>query len=290
MKIVRLMGGIGNQMFQYALYVALKKRFPKEEVLLDYSYFASVNVHNGLELEKAFGLNLPQATFGQLLKVTLPVYNYKVSRFIFKFVHQRKSELEDHPTPSLIKEIFKTGDRYYIGYWQDYRYIIDCKEELQHVFQFKMPLNRKTEDLIKVLTEEDNSVSLHIRRGDYLQDAGYAGLCGIDYYKQTIDFILDCVANAKFYVFSDDLNWCKENIIPLLKKQDHVFVDWNKKAESPLDILLMSKCKHNIIANSSFSWWAAFLNTNKEQIVCAPKKWTNHKVYTIRQLPEWNLF
>lgn len=285
------MGGIGNQMFQYALSVALKNRFPEEEILFDYSYFKSVKVHNGLELERVFGVELQQASFRQLAKITYPVYSYKLSRFISKYVHKRKTELEDCPDPNLQSKIFSYGNRYYIGYWQDYRYIISKRSTLLKMFQFKLPINAQSQALLENLSvNKQQSVSLHIRRGDYLKDSGYAGLCGLDYYEKAINYMNQHVQSIVYYIFSDDIGWCRENIVPLLKREKYTFIDWNIGVDSPLDMLLMSKCKHNIIANSSFSWWAAFLNNNKNQIVCAPAKWTNHKVYTIRQLPDWILF
>lgn len=290
MKIVRIIGGLGNQMFQYALFTALKDKFPDEEILLDYSLMSSYGVHNGLELDRVFGIDLPQASFMQLLKVTRPVYNYKLARLIEKTLPNRKSELLEAKDYTFRDEVFTHGDRYYLGYWQNYKYFIDSREAIQNVFNFQLKPNKATSDILERLHADTNSISVHVRRGDYLKAPNYAGLCGIDYYRQAISHMRKSVAKPTFYLLSDDIPWCIENIVPLFGESPYVVIDFNRGSDSPLDMQIMSSCHHNIIANSSFSWWGAFLNRHGDQIVCAPKKWTNTKVNCKFQLPEWELF
>lgn len=290
MKIVKILGGLGNQMFQYALYIALKQRLPEERVMVDYSYFNTYHVHNGLELERVFGVELPQASFGELLKVTWPVRSFRLSRAIRKLLPKRRTECVEHGGYAFNTEVFSVGDKYYDGYWQSVKYFEAYKDVVLRTFKFSMPINEKSERLLQLLEHEDNSVSIHVRRGDYLKAKKYAGLCGEDYYQRAIACIKSNIAAPSFYIFSDDMEWCRVHIATMLGNSEVTYVDWNNGNDSPLDMLLMSRCNHNIIANSSFSWWAAYLNGNEKKIVCAPKKWTNAKICSIRQLPEWKLF
>jgi hypothetical protein len=128
-----------------------------------------------------------------------------------------------------------------------------------------------------------NSVSIHIRCGDYLSPkyiSIYGGICTIEYYKRAISYILQTVDNPVFFIFSDDIEWTKDNITI----NNAIFVSNNKGINSFLDMYLMSICKHNIIANSSFSWWGAYLNKNKNKKVIMPNRWFNSK------LPDPNVF
>lgn len=119
----------------------------------------------------------------------------------------------------------------------------------------------------------ENSVSVHIRRGDYLlrKHSKIHGLCSLEYYLQAIQFIKSKSKDPVFYFFSDDIPWARENFC----NPSYKFVDCNSGSNSCLDLYLMSQCKHNIIANSTFSWWGAWLNRNKEKIVVAPSVWFN---------------
>ena len=118
---------------------------------------------------------------------------------------------------------------------------------------------------------ESNSVSLHIRRGDYLDNDINCSL-GLPYYNEAIKFINTNISNPSYFVFSDDIEWAKENI----KQEQMEFIGWNKGGNSYIDMQLMSSCKHNIIANSSFSWWAAWLNSNPDKKIAAPQQWMRH--------------
>lgn len=289
MKIIRIIGGLGNQMFQYALYLALKERFPNEDIYLDYSLMSSYNIHNGLEINNVFNIAMPQASFYQLLKVTRPTYNYKLSRIVETMFPKRKHEVIEARDYTFNLEVFDTGNKYYRGYWQNYKYFINYRNRILEAFRFKLSLNDKTANVLKILDQQE-SVSVHIRRGDYLKAPNYTGLCGIEYYTKSIKFIKENVLHPHFYLFSDDLIWSVKNIVPLFQDSEYTIIDFNRGIDSPLDMLIMSRCNHNIIANSSFSWWAAFLNKSQNAIICAPEKWTNTKVNCKFQLPEWILF
>ncbi len=289
MKIVRIIGGLGNQMFQYALFLALKKRFPDEEMRVDASLMSSYRVHNGLELERVFQLSLPQASFRELMSLTRPMYNYRMARIVDKFLPPRRTELIDISSDHLMDDIFSTGDCYYKGYWLDYRYSKDITDLLQETYDFKLPFNEATEGMLHIIRKCNNAVGIHVRRGDYLKAKNYAGLCGLDYYEAALKYFMTRFKDPTFFIFSDDIGWCMENIVPLLFGCDYHIIDFNKGIDSPLDMMLMSECNHNIIANSSFSWWGAVLNKNPDKIVCAPRKWTNNESYCRFQLPQWIL-
>lgn len=290
MKIVRINGGLGNQMFQYALFLALKQRFPDEEILVDTSLMKTYKVHNGLELDRVFGVPLPQASFRQLLRLTRPMFHTKLAKLVDKLLPKRKTEVIEAKDYTFNEEVFSNKSQYYRGYWQNFRYFIEARDSIVAHFKFVLPQNDKTNALLEELKSQRSSVSLHVRRGDYLKAAIYAGLCNIDYYKSAIAKIRDKVKSPSFYLFSDDIEWTVANIVPLLGNSPYKIVDWNRGKESALDMLLMSSCHHNIIANSSFSWWGAFLNPHSDSVVCAPVKWTNTKVNCTFQLPDWNLF
>lgn len=162
----------------------------------------------------------------------------------------------------------------FMGTWQSQHYFQGAEREVREAFTFKVQLlNEKTRRLMGQL-EQCESVSLHVRRDDYLSPTyakGFGGICTQAYYQTAIEYMRKRIGQPRLFVFSDDLDWCRSN----LSIADAVFVDWNRNEDSWQDMFLMSKCKHNIIANSSFSWWGAWLNTNPDKIVVAPKRWWN---------------
>jgi len=290
MKIVRIIGGLGNQMFQYALFLALKHKFPDETILIDASLMRSYKVHNGLEIDRVFGVDLPQASFFQLLKLTIPTYNYKLSRLINNILPKRKTEFGDPAGYFDIDEVLLTGDRYYDGYWLHFEYFEDCVEEIKNVYTFKSPLNDRNRRILDKIRLAVNSVSIHVRRGDFLKSPLYTGICDVNYYQSAINYLLKIKQQCEFFVFSDDIEWCKKYIAPLFGENCYYFIDWNNGNDSPIDMQLMAECQNNIIANSTFSWWAAFLNNTPNKIVCSPRKWLKSNVTRPVQMPSWILF
>jgi len=275
MKIVKIIGGLGNQMFQYAFAIALKQHFPCEDILFDCTYMEHYGLHNGLELNRIFGVDLPQASTRQLLMVTRPVKHHKLSRMVRRILPDRSTECVEKPSNEYISKVFDDRYCYYEGYWQNPLYFDDCRETILRAFRFdESSLSSKSRDLLGRL-ESCDSVSIHIRRGDYLKSKVYRGCAALEYYRQAVDYVLARIAQPTFYVFSDDIEWCRQNMQGLLGTHATHYVDWNKGADSFQDMLLISKCQHNIIANSSFSWWAAYLNQNAGKLVCCPRKWNN---------------
>jgi hypothetical protein len=191
-----------------------------------------------------------------------------------------------------LSSIFKyTGNVYLHGFWQSEKYFKNIEGIIRSEFSLKDSLSQKTLEVSKKITTKQNTVSLHIRRGDYVTDIkthNFLGLCSPDYYKKCVSHLGDALGNLNIFVFSDDPVWARENLI-----FDHHldFVDHNDIKHAYEDMYLMSLCEHNIIANSSFSWWGAWLNNNKNKKVFAPRKWivnTNHTDLDV--VPEdWSL-
>lgn len=268
MKIVSFKGGLGNQIFEYFFYLHLKNNI-KGNI---YGYYNKkwLGDHNGLEIEKVFDVELPKATFFS----NIVVFFIRSLNHLFKnggWISQDDSERLN------LKSV------YFDGWWQ--------KGEL--FFQNKTMINFRTKELDgnnKEVLEEINrtdSIALHVRRGDYLKDQfvqKYGGVCTLSYYEEAIGIINANYNNPKFFVFSDDVEWAKNN----LELTDSIFIDFNKGENSFLDMYLMSHCKANIIANSSFSYWGAYLNKRSTKVIY-PKKWFNSNEYLAPKIfkEEW---
>jgi len=284
MKIVNITGGLGNQMFQYAFALALKKKHPEEKVYIDIQHyntiffkkFKGINLHNGYEIDKVFpNANIPVACFCQLAKISYWIPNYVLSRIGRKLLPLRKTEYMPPYSMNYTYDkdaLDRKGDCYYEGYWQSAHHYTDVKEELQRVYAHPEP-NEYNATYISEM-ENCNSVGIHVRRGDYLNEPEFRGICGVDYYKKAIESILSDGKKHTFYIFSNDMAWCRENLTPLMQGHQFVFVSVNKGKQSCWDMFLMTHCKDLIIANSSFSWWGAFLNKNVERVY-APEPWLN---------------
>ncbi|ETZ19769.1 alpha-1,2-fucosyltransferase [Pedobacter sp. V48] len=273
MKIIRFLGGLGNQMFQYALYKSLQNKFPN--VKADLHGYNDYPLHNGFELENIFGSKINKvSSFTSNL-----YYNKKwIYRKLRRLFGLKNTYIEEKTLFSFNESILNNPrTAYYWGYWQNFKYFENIADEIKNDFQFTSPLSKENQQILDQVKLK-NSVSIHIRRGDYLKDPLLGGLCGPEYYKQAISYVQSDLTSPSFFIFSDDIVWCTEN----LNLDNCTFISWNKELSSYIDMQLMSSCKHNIIANSSFSWWAAWLNPNPDKIVIGPKKWVNHSDPNIR--------
>lgn len=295
MKIVHVIGGLGNQMFQYAFFIALKKHYEKEDIYVDINSFNGYKLHNGLELEKKFGIKLNVASKAQLKKLTWHADNYFMQRLFRRVLWKKKTECIEPFNGEFNDGVFLNfSDCYYEGYWQNYKYFHAFYNEICSTFSFP-PVNQlsaSNQEAIKQIEYcKGNSISLHVRRGDYVNNKGFGGICNLKYYERAIELARsECNNVPSFFVFSNDKEWCENNIKPMIDDFQYIFVDWNMGENSFLDMYLMSLCRINIIANSSFSWWAAYLNKNIQKIVIAPRQWQNGKNDGVKpQLPEWLL-
>lgn len=290
MIFVKLVSGLGNQLFQYSLgrQLSIEKNV---ELKLDISFFYDQNLRS-FKLNH-FNINATVATQSEIDK-HLKFYN---SNSAFSRIYRRLEKLSPRVERKVFKEkvpwnyeqdIFNVSPNIYLdGYWQNYRYF----QKIDPVIFKELILKESYSfDLKKIsiqIINDQNSVSIHVRRGDYLTDKEANHLMGvmpISYYYSAIDYIKQKINKPNFYIFSDDLTWVKKNF----KINDPCFFINGEKDYIDLD--LMSKCKHNIIANSSFSWWGAFLNTNPDKIIIAPKHWVqqdaiNNRVEIV--FPSW---
>lgn len=272
MKIIRFLGGLGNQMFQYACYKALSKKFP--DVKADLNSFNFDTAHNGYELEDIF-----QLTITKVSPFTGGIYDIKNRKWIYRKIRRvlnlkkyHKAEEKDFTfDPAIFSD---SKSRYYSGFWQNEDYFIDIADEIRKDFKFSALTAQQNIDILKKI-EQTNSVGVHVRRGDYVNHPVFGGLCEKKYYDQAIQIVQSRTNDAKFFIFSNDIDWCVKN----LNINNCEFISWNKGTQSYIDMQLMSACKHNIIANSSFSWWAAWLNNNPEKIVIGPEKWLHGDQY-----------
>lgn len=285
MKIVNISGGLGNQMFQYAFAIALKKEHPDEEVYVDVQHYNSlffhhykgskgINLHNGYEIDKLFPkANIPKANPWQLVKLSYWIPNYVLSRIARKILPKRRTEYIPPYSMNYTfdKEAFyKKESCYYEGFWQSIHHFDNIRKELRIVFEHGTP-DSYNKDLIENIKAE-NSVGIHVRRGDYLAESEFSGICGLSYYSKAIDEVRRVNNDLSFYVFSDDIEWCKKHLSPLFGESKVTFVTENRGKNSCWDMFLMSYCRNLIIANSSFSWWAAYLNKEAKKI-CVPYPW-----------------
>lgn len=275
MKIVNIIGGIGNQMFQYAFAYVLKKKHPNEKVLVDTSLFNGYNLHNGFEIERVFGSTINIAKWYELICVNWYVPYYKLSRFVRNILPKRKTVYRNRMYMSYDeKALGLKGNIYYDGYWQTSRYYEGYKSDIINLFKFKEFESERNIELAKLLKKQ-NSIAIHIRRGDYLNAPIYKDICEKDYYEKAIDYLFNIIDEPQFVIFSNDIVWCKENIEKLLRGKSVEYVDNNKGQDSYLDMQLMTYSRGMILANSSFSWWGAYLNQRKDKIVVVPHKWAN---------------
>jgi hypothetical protein len=284
MEIVVLSGGLGNQMFQYSFYLS-KKLFNNNVIINDYSVFRE-STHNGYELFHVFNISVPKkilisaivSIIRKLLIFKNKKYFSSISSFMLTIINLLGVQIVCENESGIFNQekIYKKkGFCLYFGFWQSEKYFLPIEKEIRNAFSFN--LNFISNRTSKILDEINSieSISIHIRRGDYLSkkyENIYNNICSSSYYKLAISKIFDSVVSPVFFVFSDDITWVKNNMdIP-----NAFFIDWNQGKDSWQDMFLISKCKHNIIANSTFSWWGAWLNEYPDKIVIAPKKFINN--------------
>lgn len=287
MIISHVIGGLGNQMFQYAAGRALALR-TGQPLLLDVSGFSENSLHQGFELLNVFDCHAKIASEPEVRSILGWQYPSAIRRIAARPVlaaFRRKGfvvEPHFHYWPG-IKEVPR--DCYLAGYWQSEKYFPDVAPLIRKDFSFKSPLAGNNLTLAEYIANV-NSVSLHVRRGDYVSNLKTNvnhGVCSLDYYRSAIRHVAERVEHPEFFIFSDDIGWVKDNL-----KMDFPcqYVDHNHGEKSYNDMHLMSLCRHQIIANSSFSWWGAWLNSNPDKTVIAPRNWFANQNNTADLLPQ----
>lgn len=274
MVVVIITGGLGNQMFQYASARALAYRI-KQPLYLDISSFESEipNVAKRTfeldlftNIKPAFLTSFKRSGFYQPLRWDnrlKKLLRRPIGNVLYENTHSFNESILTVKPPVLLH-----------GYWQTERYFRDVRDIILKDFEF--PRLSETDINTSLLDEIRNSesVAVHVRRGDYITyepTHNFHGVCSINYYENAIHYIVDNYPGCRFYFFSDEPEWVQINLMG--DGINGKVISVNKGTDSWKDMLLMSNCKHNIIANSSFSWWGAWLNQHPHKKVIAPNKW-----------------
>ncbi len=275
MIISKLLGGLGNQMFQYAAGYALSRKLDLP-YRIDITLLKKYNNHNGYQLDEIFDSKFEVANNLEIWKVlklrSLSIINEPVEK-VNPYVFNTKEKVFREYSHNFNYNINQICDTCYLsGYWQTTKYFENVKDEIRKIFTFKHELKElnKTHELEILQT---NSICLHVRRGDYISNLSalkFHGICSLEYYKKAIQYIYEKVENPFFFIFSDDVEFIKNNFSEL---KNFKIIDNNQGRKSYIDLRLMALCKHHIIANSTFSWWGAWLAKKENQIVVTPKTW-----------------
>lgn len=290
MKIIVAFGGLGNVMFYYALATAFRQKGATS-----YVFLSKTNLeHNNFDLNMIFpslsiwgNLNAYQKLYYMILQKVRNIH-YKKYKIPHKFLFYPLKGIYSVSEPVNYLPVFTNlnNNNYYVGYFQSYKYFDNCRSLILKEFQFsEKHLSKKTKEIARIINS-CNSISVHVRRGDYLNGYYYELLgkvCDMDYYRRAIAIMKRKVLNPHFFFFSDDSDYISENF----KSDDTDYICFNKGKDSWQDMYLMSICNHNIIANSTFSWWGAWLNSNTNKIVVAPSRWFSDKVDEEIIPPEW---
>lgn len=279
MIIIRMSGGIGNQMFQYALYLKLVSlgREVKFDDVTEYELDNARPV-----MLSVFGIAYPKADREEIIRLTDA--SMRLADRIRRKVRGRKS-LEYHEGDAAFDEaVLGKEDAYLCGCFQSERYFKDIEETVREAYRFReapVPdeIRKQVEDYERRM-ESGCSVSIHIRRGDYL-DAGdvYGGICTDAYYNRAIACMEEWFPDAFFFVFTNDTFWADKWCEAKEEPERFTVVRGADEDTGYIDLMLMSRCRHHIIANSSFSWWGAWLGEATDKRVIAPAKWLNTKEY-----------
>ncbi len=281
MIIVQLKGGFGNQLFQYAAALNLGK-YHNVSVKVDISLlnipdaligttraFDLLSIHHSIEVASEAEVNA--------------VKGNKLIQHLQRFLPPYKRNIYKEVSFNYDQHFLEARNNIYLkGYRQSEKYFELITNEIKKTFFIKEELIKDVSN-VAFQIQSENSVSIHIRRGDYTNAKmlEYHGIQGIEYYIQALSFIKEKISNPKFFIFSDNINWVRENLN--LNEEAHL-ISVDESPTSITDFHLMNCCKHNIIANSTFSWWAAYLNPNPDKIIIAPKRWFNKANYDTKDL------
>lgn len=282
MNIVKMVGGLGNQMFEYAFALAL--RAGGRDVRLDLSWFDRNDQHNGWELERLFGISIPACSAEERAAIgdVSPSMFAKVRRRLGfrKRTHYRQAKHGYDPAPLSFR-----GEEYLDGFWQSYRYFEGIEDDVRKAFSFPAPLGGKNARVLRDAAGR-TTIGVHVRRGDQLANDTLGIVCGESYFRRAIEAATDGATQPLVLFFSDDLPWCKKELGAGL---DAVYVDWNRKADSYLDMQLMTLCDRLVISNSTFSWWGAWLGADPDRFVASPDRWAREPLpdYECIIHPKW---
>lgn len=274
MIIIRLSGGLGNQLFQYALARKLKEKGIKK-VMLDASYFhpsKQISVTYRDYSLRNYNITLePLGFFGTMLR--------KLKTDILKTlktIHNQKPFQYD-------EIVLKSDNCYLVGNWANPKYFIGLESVLRKEITLRGCISDSLQAVQKLINDSE-SVFIHVRRGDYLKYPEKFIILPTSYYEEAIGIVRKKLNNPTFFIFSDDLAFVKENLVKAAGGNVVWVGDYGLRDYE--ELILMSKCRHGIIANSTFSWWGAYLNDNKDKIIIAPKEFRVDKVECAGLIPK----
>ncbi|MFZ2072726.1 MAG: alpha-1,2-fucosyltransferase [Minisyncoccia bacterium] len=283
MIISRISGGLGNQMFQYAIGRALAIK-NDTELALDISSYHT-DYHKSAP--RSFILDNFNIR-AQILNLNASLMA-KVERYLIKIVdrykpiNKRKYIIEE--TFEFSPAVLDAGPNIFIsGVWQSEKYFQTIESDIRKEFTLKEPLSHESLKFDSIINANKESVSIHIRRGDYVSNTSTLkkhGVCPPEYYAEAIELIFKKLKTPKFFIFSDDIEYAQS----IINTPETTYIS-SPKIPDYEELVLMSQCKHNILANSTFSWWGAWLNANHNKIVIAPKKWFTTVASTKDLIPE----
>ena len=278
MFIIEIIGGLGNQMFGYAFTLAMKHHYGAENVCIYTGRFNEVQDNQGYELKRVFGIEEVEIVEKRVVANLIDNSRSYVARLRRRLFGQKTSYFREH-CPKFDPLVYSLNGKkkmYVEGLWQDEDFFKDIRNTVLDKFRFETE-NISPENA-KVLKEINsaNAVSLHVRRGDYVSNPNYmgflGGVCNMLYYQKALAQLELTEDGLSIFVFSDDIEWVQSNF-SFLRDKNVKYINHNKGVDSYMDMYLMSQCKHNIIANSTFSWWGAWLNRNPAKKIFAPKIW-----------------
>ena len=286
MIIIQLKGGLGNQMFQYALYRELLHR-GKEVKIDDETGFENDRLR--VPVLQRFGIEYDRASREEIVAITdskMDIFS-RIKRKLFGRQTSRIDETEGMFDPGILE----LNDAYLVGYWQSEKYFATPEV----IAQIREAFGRRPQEIMHDSVswstlqqiECSESVSIHVRRTVYLdqEHIGIHYICTENYYKNAIRMVREQHPNAVFFIFTDDKEWCREHF----KGHNFINVELQEGENTDIaDMILMSRCRHHIIANSSFSWWAAWLGDTGDGLLIAPERWINNRkmddIYTDRMI------
>jgi Glycosyl transferase family 11 len=291
MDVVMIFNGLGNQMSQYAFY--LQKKQISESTRYIFSK-KSNNIHNGYELHNVFGIKYHDSFTNKILYGIFNIVSYKKYAFISKSVTAISNlfgievinENDDYNFKPQYLVPARKGIKFYVGGWHSEKYFINVKHVVLNTFQFSLEGIGKENLEVLELIKASNSVSVHVRRGDFLDSNNFnklGAVCTLNYFIKAIEKMRTLVDNPKFFFFTNDHSWVNENF----DGPDYSVIDINTKINSWKDMFLISNCPNQIDSNGSFSWWSSWLNKNGNPVVIVPRNFLSGRHFEDMYPSNW---
>jgi len=280
MNIVRFQGGLGNQMFQYSLYKKMSNSSKK--VSADLSLFR--NYFRPYMLNNAFGIDVVEVCKYQTTDRRIEIIIHALNKIFFNHLKLQLLLIKGDyykESPEIKVDYYLTRkEGYFDVYWQNENYFIDCKDDIISDFKFKI-IDINVIKMAQLIQSKANNTSLHWRRGDYVRNTDHDVLSA-DYFYRALAKLIDLKNIKHVFIFSEEYNWVEEEIKDFDLNLDLIIVSKELIGTHDFnEMYLMTLCENNIISNSSFSWWGAYLNQNHEKKVIAPSKWSNKKDFNL---------